>query len=94
MKRKVNHYADEFKYQVIQEYLTTDISQVDLQKKYSIGGNNCINYWMRKFGTSEITVEQINLHRLKVQRTVIFLLPLILNQTSSPWYIKVCIFVL
>lgn len=63
MKRKVNHFADEFRFQVVQEYLNTGISQKQLQKKYSIGGNNCINNWMRKFGTSEVTVEQINLQQ-------------------------------
>lgn len=63
MKRKVNQFTDEFKFQVIQEYLNTDISQADLRRKHSIGGNSCINNWMRKFGTSEVTVEQINLQR-------------------------------
>ena len=63
MKRKVNHFTDEFRFQVVQEYLNTGISQKHLQKKYSIGGNNCINNWMRKFGTSEVTVEQINLQQ-------------------------------
>ena len=50
MKRKVNQFTDEFKFQVIQEYLNTDISQVELQKKYGIKGNTCILNWMRKFG--------------------------------------------
>ncbi len=63
MKRKVNHYTDEFRFQVIQEYLNTGISQTELRKKYSIGGNNCINYWMRKFGSREVTVEQLNLQQ-------------------------------
>ena len=63
MKRKVNHFTDDFRFQVVHEYLNTGISQKQLQKKYSIGGNNCINDWMRKFGTSEVTVEQINLQQ-------------------------------
>ena len=63
MKRKVNHFTDDFRFQVVQEYLNTGISMKELQKKYSIGGNNCINNWMRKFGTSEVTVEQINLQQ-------------------------------
>jgi transposase-like protein len=63
MERKVNHYTDEFRFQVVQEYINTGISQAELKKKYSIRGNNCINYWMRKFGTSEVTVEQINLQQ-------------------------------
>jgi transposase-like protein len=63
MKRKVNHFTDEFRFQVVHEYLNTGISQKQLQEKYSIGGNNCINDWMRKFGTNEVTVEQINLQQ-------------------------------
>jgi transposase-like protein len=63
MKRKVNHFTDEFKSQVIQEYLTTEITYEGLKKKHSIKGNSCIPNWKRKFGTSQITEEQINLQR-------------------------------
>jgi transposase-like protein len=61
MRRKVNHFTDEFKFMVIQEYLNSDISLAELKKKHSIRGNGCVSDWMRKFGTSEVTVEQINL---------------------------------
>jgi transposase-like protein len=50
MKRKVKHFTDEFKLQVVQEYIDTDLSQVELQKKYGIKGNASILNWMRKFG--------------------------------------------
>jgi transposase-like protein len=63
MRRKVNHFTDEFKFMVIQEYLNSDISLTELKKKHSIRGNGCVSDWMRKFGTSEVTVEQINLQR-------------------------------
>ena len=63
MRRKLNHFTDEFKFMVIQEYLNTDISLAELKKKHSIRGNGCVSDWMRKFGTSEVTVEQINLQR-------------------------------
>jgi transposase-like protein len=53
MKRKVNHFTDELKMQVVQEYLETDLSQVELQKKYGIKGNSSILNWMRKFGLQE-----------------------------------------
>jgi transposase-like protein len=53
MKRKVNHFTDELKLQVVQEYLETDLSQAELQKKYDIKGNACISNWMRKFGLKE-----------------------------------------
>jgi|APDOM4702015159_1054818.scaffolds.fasta_scaffold73545_2 transposase-like protein len=63
MKRKVNHFTDDIRFQVVQEYLNTDISQADLMKKHSIGGNSCIPNWIRKFGTSAVTVEQITQQR-------------------------------
>jgi transposase-like protein len=63
MKRKVNQFTDEFKFEVIQEYLTTDITHKALKKKHGIKGNSCIPNWKRKFGTSQITEEQINLQR-------------------------------
>jgi transposase len=53
MKQKVNFYSDEFKFKVVQEYLNSDLSQLELLKKYSIGGNSCITNWMRKFGLKE-----------------------------------------
>jgi transposase-like protein len=53
MKRKVNYFTDELKLKVVQEYLETDLSQVELQKKYGIKGNACILNWMRKFGLQE-----------------------------------------
>lgn len=53
MKRKINHFTDELKLQVVQEYLETDLSQVELQRKYGIKGNTSILNWMRKFGLQE-----------------------------------------
>ncbi len=50
MKRKVNHYKDEFKLQVIQDYISSDLGYKETMKKYGILGNNCISNWMRKFG--------------------------------------------
>lgn len=64
MKRKVNHYTDEFKLKVVQEYLETDISRVELQKKYGIGGNNCISNWMRKFDIELPSKSQIQQQRV------------------------------
>ncbi|MEI8366718.1 MAG: transposase [Parachlamydiaceae bacterium] len=52
MKKPVNHYTDEFKLQVVQEYLSTDCSHVELLKKYKISGGSSITNWMRKFGMS------------------------------------------
>lgn len=50
MKPFVNHYSDDFKYEVVQEYLNSDFSQRALCDKYSIKGTSSITKWMRKFG--------------------------------------------
>ena len=56
MKRIVKLYSDDFKYQVVQEYLSSDLSQVELLDKYSIKGKSSITYWMRKFGLWEAPI--------------------------------------
>ncbi len=38
MKTKFNKFPDELIYQFVQEYLTTEISQPELMKKYNFGG--------------------------------------------------------
>ena len=63
MKTKGNKFPDDFKLMVVQEYLSTDISQDELKKKYNFGGNNNIPNWMRKFGLSKLSEEQIELHQ-------------------------------
>ena len=63
MKRKVNRFPDDLKLRVVEEYLSTDISQSELKKKYNFGGNNNIPNWMRKFGLSKLSEEQIELHQ-------------------------------
>jgi transposase-like protein len=63
MRRKVNHFTDEFKFLVIQDYLNTDISQKDLMIKHGVRGNSCIPNWMRKFGDNKVTDEQISIQR-------------------------------
>jgi transposase len=63
MKAKVNQYTDEFKLQVVQEYLNTDLSQRDLMKKYNFGGTNNITKWMRKFDLQAPSEQQKELQR-------------------------------
>jgi transposase len=63
MRRKVNRFTDEFKFKVVQEYLTTSISYEELKKKHCIRGNNCVSNWMRKFGGSSVTDEQLSIQR-------------------------------
>ena len=63
MRRKVNHFTDEFKFMVIQEYLNTDISQKELQEKHGFRGNSAVSEWMRKFGGNKVTDEQISIQK-------------------------------
>ena len=64
MRKKVNHYTDEFKLKVVTEYVETDISQEELKKKYGFGGNNCISNWMIKFGMKTPNESQLKLQRI------------------------------
>lgn len=63
MKIKVNRFTDEFKLQVVHEYLDTYASQPELMKKYNIRGSNCITNWIRKFGLKAPSQEQVALER-------------------------------
>jgi transposase-like protein len=63
MKKKVKHYTDEFKFQVVQEYLNTDVSQQELLKRNKIGGKNNITKWMRKFDIQQPSERQIEIQR-------------------------------
>ena len=58
MRTNGNKFPDDFKLQVVQEYLSTDISQSELKRKYNFGGKNNINNWMRKFGLSKPSEDQ------------------------------------
>lgn len=58
MRTTGNKFPDDFKLQVVQEYLSTDISQSELKRKYNFGGKNNINNWMRKFGLSKPSKDQ------------------------------------
>jgi len=69
MKVKVNHFSDEVKLQVLNEYLTTDVSQRELMQKFNIWGNNTIKKWMRKFGMTAPDQEQIIIHSVMVKET-------------------------
>jgi transposase-like protein len=53
MKPKVSRFPDELQLQIVQEYLYTEISQLELKKKYNFGGSQTIYKWMSKFGLSK-----------------------------------------
>lgn len=64
MKTKFNKFPDELIYQIVQEYLTTEITQPELMKKYNFGGPNTIYRWMEKLGISKQDVKQITQERV------------------------------
>jgi transposase-like protein len=61
MKRKVNSYTDDFKLKLVQEYLMTNASFSDIQKKYGIRSKSSISEWVRKFELKSPTKEEIEL---------------------------------
>ena len=63
MKLKVNQFTDELKFQVVQEYMDTDVSQRELMQKFNIRGVNTIKKWMRKFDMQAPSQQEIELQR-------------------------------
>ena len=63
MKLKVNQFTDELKFQVVQEYMDTDVSQRELMQKFNIRGVNTIKKWMRKFDLQAPSQQEIELQR-------------------------------
>lgn len=47
--RHFKRYTEAFKRQVIKEYLTSDLSSVEICKKYNIGNLNNIYRWRKKY---------------------------------------------
>jgi transposase len=50
---KLSRYADSFKRKLIEEYLTSEQSQVDVERAYGVPGHSAIRKWMKKFGYAE-----------------------------------------
>ena len=63
MKTDLNYYTDDFKLQVVQDYVNSGISKKELKEKYNFTGCNNIYRWMRKFGLSEPSKDQQKLHK-------------------------------
>ena len=63
MKRKVKRFPDELAYKITLEYLTTDISQSELKKKYGFSGATTIYRWIAKFGLSKPSDQAIVLQK-------------------------------
>ena len=56
---RVKRFPDELQLRIVQEYLSTGISQAELMQKYHFGGTGNILKWMRKFGLTTPDQEQI-----------------------------------
>lgn len=72
MKKKVNHYTDEFKFKVVQEYLNTDAGFMEVKQKYGLKSNKSIPDWIRKFGLKTPVQSQNELQNAmkeQIQRT-------------------------
>ena len=52
-RKKPQYYSDEFKWKVIQEVLSGELSKAEAKRKYNIGSNSAILYWMRQFSGIE-----------------------------------------
>lgn len=64
MKKQTYRFPNDFRIQVVQEYLGTNMSQKELMEKYNIRGNNTIKKWMRKFDLALPSDQQIELQRI------------------------------
>ena len=64
MKTKLKKFPDELIYQIVQEYLTTEITNPELMKKYNFGGPNTIYRWMKYLGISKHDFDQIKQDRV------------------------------
>ena len=70
MKGKNNLFTDELKLKIVQEWLTTEVSQRELKQKYGIVGNDHFYQWMCKFGLSKPRERGINDKREMTKDTV------------------------
>ena len=52
-RRLPQSYSEEFKWKVVKEVLSGELSKAEAKRKYSIGSNSAILYWMRQFSGIE-----------------------------------------
>ena len=50
IKRKIVRYSETFKLQILKEIEESDLSILDIRKKYGITGCETIRSWIRKYG--------------------------------------------
>ncbi|MDP4206171.1 MAG: transposase [Bacteroidota bacterium] len=70
MKRKVNFYTDEFKRQVVHEYLSTNCSYSELRRKYNIQGKSCISDWILRFVEKPKSPQEITMSEKSAEKSV------------------------
>jgi len=61
MRRKVKRIPDEEAIKIAREYLETSATIKELQSKYGFKGDGSIYSWIRKFGLSEPTGEEVQI---------------------------------
>lgn len=59
MKAKRHFIPESIKRKIIDEYLTTDVTQRELMARYKIRGNN-LDSWIRKFGAENGSIPPLN----------------------------------
>jgi len=64
MKNKVKRFPDELAHQIALEYLTTDISQSEIKKKYGFTGAMTLYRWISKFGLSKPSDKELKLNKV------------------------------
>lgn len=52
-RRTPQVYSEEFRWKVVQEVLSGELTQAEAKRKYNIRSNGAILYWMRKFSGVE-----------------------------------------
>ena len=52
-RRLPQTYSEEFKWKVVKEVLSGELSKAEAKQKYNIGSNSAILYWMRQFSGIE-----------------------------------------
>lgn len=52
-KREPQVYSEEFRWKVVHEVLSGELTQTEAKRKYNIKGNGAILYWMRQFSGIE-----------------------------------------
>ena len=50
MRKKYEHYSEEFKLSVIRDYYSSGMSKYACVRKYHLSGNHLLLNWLRKYG--------------------------------------------